>query len=422
MTGQPPGGGPIALIWRYLCRLPVLRLALALVARSSHRPAAGGLPLADTGDRSGRRRLDAGRDRAGAADDAGARLLLRRPGALEERAQHDDDELRGARASSAWPGRSSATRWRSPPGTALLGGLSHGAPARRRARGAGHDPAPALHVLPGHVRDHHRRAHLGRDRRAHALRRLPRCSSRSGASSSTRRSRTGCGAAAGSPRSARSTSPAAPSSTSTPRRRRSWRRSCSGRARTTRARRSCRTTSRSRCSAPACSGSAGSASTRGSALAANAIAALAFTNTLLAPAATLRRLDAARPAPRRQGHRGRRRHRRSSSAWWRSRRRPASSGPLAALALGAIAAVPSYFALLCRARTRLDDSLDVVAAHGLGGAIGALLTGVFAGHGLERRRRRRCSPATRASSASRRSACWRRSSTAASATLRAARS
>ena len=36
-------------------------------------------------------------DRAGAADDAGAGVLLRRPGAVEERAQHDDDELRLAR-------------------------------------------------------------------------------------------------------------------------------------------------------------------------------------------------------------------------------------------------------------------------------------------------------------------------------------
>jgi len=53
-------------------------------------------------------------------------------------------------------------------------------------------------------------------------------------------------------------------------------------------------------------------------------------------------------------------------------------GPMSALALGAIAAVPSYYALVWRARTRLDDSLDVVAAHGLGGAVGALLTGVFA--------------------------------------------
>ena len=51
---------------------------------------------------------------------------------------------------------------------------------------------------------------------------------------------------------------------------------------------------------------------------------------------------------------------------------------MAALALGTIAAFPSYFALLYRARTRLDDSLDVVAAHGLGGTVGALLTGVLA--------------------------------------------
>src|SRR5439155_127874 len=53
-------------------------------------------------------------------------------------------------------------------------------------------------------------------------------------------------------------------------------------------------------------------------------------------------------------------------------------GPQLAIALGAIAAVPSYFALLYRARTRLDDSLDVVAAHGVGGIVGALLTGVLA--------------------------------------------
>ncbi len=52
--------------------------------------------------------------------------------------------------------------------------------------------------------------------------------------------------------------------------------------------------------------------------------------------------------------------------------------PMSALALGALAAFPSYYALVWRARTRLDDSLDVVAAHGLGGTVGALLTGVFA--------------------------------------------
>jgi Amt family ammonium transporter len=40
--------------------------------------------------------------------------------------------------------------------------------------------------------------------------------------------------------------------------------------------------------------------------------------------------------------------------------------------------VPSYYGLIIRAKTTLDDSLDVVAAHGVGGTVGALLTGVFA--------------------------------------------
>ena len=53
-------------------------------------------------------------------------------------------------------------------------------------------------------------------------------------------------------------------------------------------------------------------------------------------------------------------------------------GPMSALALGGIAAIPSYLCLLWRAKTSLDDSLDVVAAHGVGGTVGALLTGVFA--------------------------------------------
>ena len=46
-------------------------------------------------------------------------------------------------------------------------------PQRRRSRGAGHDPAPALHGLPGHVRHHHGGADLGRHRGADALRTVP---------------------------------------------------------------------------------------------------------------------------------------------------------------------------------------------------------------------------------------------------------
>ncbi len=51
---------------------------------------------------------------------------------------------------------------------------------------------------------------------------------------------------------------------------------------------------------------------------------------------------------------------------------------MSAIALGAIAAFPSYFGLIWRAKTSMDDTLDVVAAHGVGGTVGALLTGVFA--------------------------------------------
>jgi Amt family ammonium transporter len=119
----------------------------------------------------------------------------------------------------------------------------------------------------------------------------------------------------------------------------------------------------------------------GSALAADEIAVLAFTNTMLAPAGTL-------------------------LVWtfldlWNTGRvtavglatgivvglvsiTPAAGfvSPLSALLIGALAAAPSYYALEWRARTRLDDSLDVFAAHGLGGIVGALLTGVFADSAL----------------------------------------
>ncbi len=115
----------------------------------------------------------------------------------------------------------------------------------------------------------------------------------------------------------------------------------------------------------------------GSALAASPTAALAFATTMLAPAGTLvawAALDAFR-------------QQRVTAVGGATAIvvglvavTPAAGfiGPMSAVALGAIAAVPSYFGLLWRARTNLDDSLDVVAAHGLGGTVGALLTGVFA--------------------------------------------
>jgi len=115
----------------------------------------------------------------------------------------------------------------------------------------------------------------------------------------------------------------------------------------------------------------------GSALAANELAGLAFSNTFLAPMATLVvwvLLD-----------------------YFRTGRATAVGGatgiviglvaitpaagfisPMSALVLGALAAFPSYFAIVVRSRTRLDDSLDVFAGHGIGGLTGAMLTGVFA--------------------------------------------
>jgi len=52
--------------------------------------------------------------------------------------------------------------------------------------------------------------------------------------------------------------------------------------------------------------------------------------------------------------------------------------PRAALAIGALAAAAVYVAMQLRARTKIDDALDVFACHGVAGILGALLTGVFA--------------------------------------------
>jgi Amt family ammonium transporter len=115
----------------------------------------------------------------------------------------------------------------------------------------------------------------------------------------------------------------------------------------------------------------------GSALSANGIAGLAFTNTMLAPMATLvvwTLLDVVRTG-------------RATAVGGATAIvvglvaiTPAAGyvSPMSSLLLGGLAAVPSYFAIQFRASTRLDDSLDVVAAHGVGGTVGALLTGVFA--------------------------------------------
>jgi ammonium transporter, Amt family len=115
----------------------------------------------------------------------------------------------------------------------------------------------------------------------------------------------------------------------------------------------------------------------GSALSANATAVVAFVNTFIAPATAL-------------------------LIWllidlWRAHKATAVGAatavvvglvavtpaagfisPRSAMLLGGLAAIPSYIALMIRSRSRLDDSLDVFGAHGVGGIVGALLTGVFA--------------------------------------------
>jgi Amt family ammonium transporter len=54
--------------------------------------------------------------------------------------------------------------------------------------------------------------------------------------------------------------------------------------------------------------------------------------------------------------------------------------PTWAMLLGALAALPSYALIVLRPRTRLDETLDVLAAHGLAGLTGILFIGFFAQH------------------------------------------
>jgi len=115
----------------------------------------------------------------------------------------------------------------------------------------------------------------------------------------------------------------------------------------------------------------------GSALAADGIAALALVNTLLAPSAgvfvwaildhfTTKKITAVGIA--------------TGIVVGLVAITPAAGfvSPGGALILGAVGVIPSYFIIKWRTRTSLDDSLDVFAAHGMGGIMGALLTGVLA--------------------------------------------
>ena len=52
--------------------------------------------------------------------------------------------------------------------------------------------------------------------------------------------------------------------------------------------------------------------------------------------------------------------------------------PAWAMVLGALAALPSYAVIVWRPRTRVDETLDVLAAHGIAGFTGILFIGFFA--------------------------------------------
>ncbi len=115
----------------------------------------------------------------------------------------------------------------------------------------------------------------------------------------------------------------------------------------------------------------------GSGFAAGSSSVLAFTNTLLAPASALVvwfGLDLARD-------------RRVTAIGAATAIivgcvaiTPAAGyvSPTWAMLLGAIASLPSYAIILWRPRTRLDETLDVLAAHGVAGMTGILFVGFFA--------------------------------------------
>ena len=172
---------------------------------------------------------------------------------------------------------------------------------------------------------------------------------------------------------------------------------------------------RSRCSAPGLLWFGWFGFNAGSALAANALASLAFVNTMLAPAGDARGLDAARPRAQRQGDRGR-------------ARRPA-------IVVGLVAITPAAgFVVAARRRSRSARSRRSRATSRCcwrartrprrlarrGGGARRRRHGGRAAHRRVRHARpgtarsTACSTATPASSASRRSPCWRRSRTAAS--------
>ncbi|HTU13797.1 MAG TPA: ammonium transporter [Solirubrobacterales bacterium] len=115
----------------------------------------------------------------------------------------------------------------------------------------------------------------------------------------------------------------------------------------------------------------------GSGIGANEAGILAFTNTLLAPACTLVAwfaLDLAR------GGKVTAVGAATAVVVGCVAITPAAGfiSPMWAMLLGLIAAIPSYLIIVWRPRTRVDETLDVLGAHGVAGIFGILYIGLFA--------------------------------------------
>ena len=59
---------------------------------------------------------------------------------------------------------------------------------------------------------------------------------------------------------------------------------------------------------------------------------------------------------------------------------PASGyvGPMASVIIGIVASIVCYAAVMFKNKRKWDDALDTWGVHGMGGLVGALLTGIFA--------------------------------------------
>ena len=57
-------------------------------------------------------------------------------------------------------------------------------------------------------------------------------------------------------------------------------------------------------------------------------------------------------------------------------------GPMPAIIIGVVTAIICYGVIQLRTKVKLDDSLDVLAVHGIGGTWGILATGIFVGVGF----------------------------------------